>query len=1015
MTLGRADESECDTPCNGHDGSDGGEAIMCGGTWRNSIYESHTNNWEAAGYDDTNWESAKKVGPNGVAPWRMRPDISPEADWIWTPDENAHDHVFCRFVQSNSEVNCPAAQARYWSDYPDVRARQFPAWQHFQDEGKALGFMWHSDLCNSCTGMEQAATECVVNADGSTSGEHNEGLYCTYLPCENPSCSQGQCTDKCRGFHLGSSAALQGALLAGDHAGHYGMGFIDYQDAPARDSATFTLHSCNAGEHHLGITYALADSQSHPGPRPLQITINGQVQGSPIDFPITGSWTEWGKVFTNVQLLSGRNTLTLTATSNSGPNLDFVEVFPVGDAAQGLAHVAVDNSYQFFVNNRLVGSGSSWSETDVWQFNAECDAPTVYAIHGLDAEVNTQGVGGILAEITHCGETFHTNHRWKCTAVNTPHMTVPPEQWNEASFDDSLWEEATNLGRNGQGVWADVKGGANDGISSDARWIWTSDNDGHNDIYCRFTTDHSPVNCRAAAVRYFNDYGDVAQNNFPAWEHYQNSGRWEGRIWHSELCGAHCSASTAAFDWVDAIAPQNKAPKLADDDLFEVDLPFEFLFYDQLKNHMKISSNGYVTFSGEDFAWGNSFPIPQGGPPNDLIAPFWTDFDPSRAPSGQGEVYTKHMTGANCMHGISNGNDICCSSMCGTCGGTGCGSRPGGRDACCSGHIRDAAVACSDNGGTGPCVMDGEAFVVEWVNVPIWCGDNNGMNCAQLDRMTSTFELILFPSGEIKMQYQQVIQAEMLRQYNPAGKISVGIENAAGNEGLQIAYDQSPSPNSALILKNSCGSSMTTFSIGWCPQYGVRSCDYQYADNLCKANYGGQLASPTSQEQYDFISAIVGGPATHPEQYPCPDCRNGQENVGGVSGCGCACGAMTPGTSECSGDPMASYHEKYLLGFVSDGQGNWETTDRTKSGAIQQFIETHASDGALGTTQTRMVYFAGANHGQIDQNGFPFNGAGGLRDTGEGGDAQNSGESPWGIEGFICEFVSASRRRPLAV
>ena len=81
----------------------------------------------------------------------------------------------------------------------------------------------------------------------------------------------------------------------------------------------------------------------------------------------------------------------------------------------------------------------------------------------------------------------------------------------------------------------------------------------------------------------------------------------------------------------------------------EVDLPFEFLFYDQLKNHMKISSNGYVTFSGEDFAWGNSFPIPQGGPPNDLIAPFWTDFDPSRAPSGQGEVYTKHMTGANCM------------------------------------------------------------------------------------------------------------------------------------------------------------------------------------------------------------------------------------------------------------------------------------------------------------------------------------------------------------------------------
>ena len=110
---------------------------------------------------------------------------------------------------------------------------------------------------------------------------------------------------------------------------------------------------------------------------------------------------------------------------------------------------------------------------------------------------------------------------------------------------------------------------------------------------------------------------------------------------------------------------------------------------------------------------------------------------------------------------------------------------------------------------------------------------------------------------------------------------------------------------------------------------------------------------------------------------------------------------------------MASYHEKYLLGFVSDGQGNWETTDRTKGADIQQFIETHASDGALGTTQTRMVYFAGANRGQIDQNGFPFNGAGGLRDV-DYQDVYPNG-LPWGIEGFICEFVSANSRRPLAV
>ena len=38
----------------------------------------------------------KKIGPNGVSPWYHRDGISADADWIWTPDENAHDHVFCR-------------------------------------------------------------------------------------------------------------------------------------------------------------------------------------------------------------------------------------------------------------------------------------------------------------------------------------------------------------------------------------------------------------------------------------------------------------------------------------------------------------------------------------------------------------------------------------------------------------------------------------------------------------------------------------------------------------------------------------------------------------------------------------------------------------------------------------------------------------------------------------------------------------------------------------------------------
>ena len=156
---------------------------------------------------------------------------------------------------------------------------------------------------------------------------------------------------------------------------------------------------------------------------------------------------------------------------------------------------------------------------------------------------------------------------------------------------------------------------------------------------------------------------------------------------------------------------------------------------------------------------------------------------------------------------------------------------------------------------------------------------------------------------------------------------------------------------------------MYTFSIGWCPSYGTASCDYDYGDQFCKDHYGGQLATPTTQAEYDFIVAIVGGPATHPDLYPCPSCNSGQTNIGGQSGCGCACAPMTAGAATCEGDAMAAYHNKYLLGFVADGAGNWDVVDDTRFREDETaFVRAHSSDGALGTVQTRMVYFAGANH-----------------------------------------------------
>ena len=57
----------------------------------------------------------------------------------------------------------------------------------------------------------------------------------------------------------------------------------------------------------------------------------------------------------------------------------------------------------------------------------------------------------------------------------------------------------------------------------------------------------------------------------------------------------------------------------------------------------------------------------------------------------------------DCDRGIQSGN-VCCSLQCGACGGSGCGSRPGGSSECCTGRIRSDNSSCSD--GPAPCVID---------------------------------------------------------------------------------------------------------------------------------------------------------------------------------------------------------------------------------------------------------------------------------------------------------------------
>ena len=87
------------------------------------------------------------------------------------------------------------------------------------------------------------------------------------------------------------------------------------------------------------------------------------------------------------------------------------------------------------------------------------------------------------------------------------------------------------------------------------------------------------------------------------------------------------------FSWYD-ITGTGTPLNLGDDEYAQVFLPWTFSFYGVSKSSMKISSNGYLTFGTDGSDYSND-PIPDTTDPNDLIAAFWDDLNPS---SG-GQVY----------------------------------------------------------------------------------------------------------------------------------------------------------------------------------------------------------------------------------------------------------------------------------------------------------------------------------------------------------------------------------------
>lgn len=145
----------------------------------------------------------------------------------------------------------------------------------------------------------------------------------------------------------------------------------------------------------------------------------------------------------------------------------------------GHVHISVDNSYTLYINGAELGDGSDWSQTDTYDFSAPCAGDLVVAFHGVDAGGPAAG----LVSVEHCGYNIISNHNWRCTAAEPA-----DDSWTSAGYvEDASWEVPAHGGVNGVPPWGhrpDMDVPNANGMQSPS-WIWTSDFQGTDEVWCR--------------------------------------------------------------------------------------------------------------------------------------------------------------------------------------------------------------------------------------------------------------------------------------------------------------------------------------------------------------------------------------------------------------------------------------------------------------------------------------------------------------------------------------------------
>ena len=153
-----------------------------------------------------------------------------------------------------------------------------------------------------------------------------------------------------------------------------------------------------------------------------------------------------------------------------------------------------DNSWVGFINGEKVAEGNNWQVATVTEFEL-ADGYAVIGVYVHDAEPGASGRGGALFDvILDDGTYIPADETWKADA-GAP-LNERDDGWEKVDFDDSSWDNATQLDQFGSGIWgfgADTMRETLKDPDSTAYWVWAGPNDGADDVYFRKTVGTLPM------------------------------------------------------------------------------------------------------------------------------------------------------------------------------------------------------------------------------------------------------------------------------------------------------------------------------------------------------------------------------------------------------------------------------------------------------------------------------------------------------------------------------------------